>query len=48
MMVTACAKCQVHFRCALRHATGLERPVFDGDIRDITTLIADRLPDAPG
>ena len=41
LLVTACVKCQIHFKCAqddpaLRGETGIE-------IRDLTTLIAERL-----
>jgi Fe-S oxidoreductase len=41
LLVTACMKCQIHFKCAqqdvqLQEAIGI-------DIRDITTLVADRL-----
>ncbi|MBN1138041.1 MAG: (Fe-S)-binding protein [Anaerolineae bacterium] len=41
MLVTACVKCQIHFKCAqddpsLRQEIGI-------DIRDLTTLVAERL-----
>jgi heterodisulfide reductase subunit D len=41
LLVTACVKCQIHFKCAqddpaLREQIGIE-------IRDLTTLVADRL-----
>jgi heterodisulfide reductase subunit D len=44
LLVTACIKCQIHFKCArrdpeLEQGTGIE-------IRDMTTLIADRLAES--
>jgi Fe-S oxidoreductase len=44
ILVTACLKCQIHFRCAqqdiaLQEAIGI-------DIRDIATLVAERIRDA--
>ncbi|MBC7263737.1 MAG: (Fe-S)-binding protein [Chloroflexi bacterium] len=40
LLVTACVKCQIHFRCALadEDAAGLRMPV-----RDLTTLLAEAL-----
>ncbi len=41
MLVTACQKCQIHFKCAQRDPLlGEELPI---PIRDLTTLIAERL-----
>jgi Fe-S oxidoreductase len=44
MLVTACIKCQIHFRCALQD-TALQEAVGI-DICDISTLVAKRIRDA--
>lgn len=41
LLVTACLKCQIHFRCA-QLDSGLQ-PDIGMDIRDVTTLAAERL-----
>jgi Fe-S oxidoreductase len=41
ILVTACLKCQIHFRCA-RSDPGLE-DTLDFKIQDLTTLIANHL-----
>jgi len=41
LLVTACLKCQIHFRCA-QLDSGLQQDI-GMDIRDITTLTAERL-----
>lgn len=41
LLVTACVKCQIHFKCAQRDADLSNRLMID--IRDITTLAAERL-----
>jgi len=42
ILVTACIKCQIHFKCAQND------PILGGkmniEIRDLTTLVAERLP----
>jgi Fe-S oxidoreductase len=41
LLVTACVKCQIHFRCA--QDDPLLRGGIDVEIRDLTTLLAERL-----
>lgn len=41
LLVTACIKCQIHFKCAQQDVQLQE--TIGIDIRDITTLVADRL-----
>jgi Fe-S oxidoreductase len=41
LLVTTCVKCQIHFRCAQRGLPSSDR--VDIQIRDLTTLLADRL-----
>ena len=41
LLVTACIKCQIHFRCA-QLDSGLQQDI-GMDIRDITTIAAERL-----
>ncbi|MEW5942172.1 MAG: (Fe-S)-binding protein, partial [Chloroflexota bacterium] len=43
LLVTACQKCQIHFKCAQHEPlSGENKPI---PIRDLTTLIADKLPE---
>jgi heterodisulfide reductase subunit D len=44
LLVTACVKCQIHFKCA--QDDPLEGDQIPLEIRDLTTLVADALPDA--
>jgi len=41
LLVTACVKCQIHFKCAQDDPTLKEK--IDIKVRDITTLLAERL-----
>jgi len=43
MLVTACQKCQIHFKCAQHDPLLGEK--LSIQIRDLTTLIAEKLPD---
>ena len=43
VMVTTCLKCQIHFKCAQEDPILGEQ--IDIQIRDLTTLVADMLPD---
>lgn len=41
LLVTACVKCQIHFKCAQDDPAGADE--VDIEIRDLTTLVADAL-----
>jgi heterodisulfide reductase subunit D len=41
LLVTACAKCQIHFRCAQQDSLIEEEIAIQ--VRDWTTLVAERL-----
>ena len=43
ILVTACAKCQIHFKCAQEDPILGEKIAIE--IRDLTTLVAERLPE---
>ena len=45
LLVTTCVKCQIHFKCAQEDPILGEKIAIE--IRDLTTLVADRLPDIP-
>lgn len=42
ILVTACPKCQIHFRCAMQDPK--LGPAIQIDMRDVAELVADRLP----
>jgi Fe-S oxidoreductase len=41
-LVTTCLKCQIHFKCAQEDPILAEKIAIE--IRDLTTLVAERLP----
>jgi len=43
MLVTACPKCQIHFKCALSGKVPGNRDAVDIPIEDLTTLVAQAL-----
>jgi Fe-S oxidoreductase/coenzyme F420-reducing hydrogenase delta subunit len=42
-LITACPKCQIHFRCAMVNKGTINRPDIEIDVMDIVSLVANRL-----
>jgi heterodisulfide reductase subunit D len=43
LLITACPKCQIHFRCTMQNKENREGPDMDIEVMDIANLVASAL-----